>query len=85
MGTHLLLTSKAEVLNHRIQHFNNTQNLPSYINEEAINRLPKVPTHEALDNTPTPEEIHKAIHQISNGTSPAADAIYLLRSLRMAE
>ena len=45
------------------------------INNDAIDRLPQVPIHETLDAPPTLEETQKAIHLLSNGKAPGADAI----------
>ena len=50
-------------------------NRPSVINDEAINRLPHIPICQSLDETPSPDEIRKAIHQLSSGKAPGADSI----------
>ena len=49
--------------------------LQSIWNDEAINRLPQIPTNEALDIMPTREELLKAISQLSSGKAPSSDSI----------
>ena len=44
------------------------------INDEANNRLPQIPTTEALDIMPTREELLKAISQLSSGKAPGPDS-----------
>ena len=70
-----LLTEKSHILDRWAEHFDAVLNRPSHINEEAINRLPQVDTNPNLDNSPTLPEVEKAIHQLSSGKAPGADAI----------
>lgn len=55
-----LISDKACILNRCSEHFNNALNLPSSINEEVISRPPRVPTDEALEDTPILEETPKS-------------------------
>ena len=50
-------------------------NRPSVINHEAINRLPQIPTNEALYIMPTRQELLKAISQLSSGKAPGSKSI----------
>ena len=70
-----LLTEKSSILKRWAEHFDAVLNRPSRINEEAINRLPQVDINPDLDTSPTLPEVEKAIHQLSNGKAPGADAI----------
>lgn len=70
-----LITDKEAILNRWAEHFDSVLNRPSSINDEAINRLPQIPTNVALDCTPTLAELHKAISQLSSGKAPGADNI----------
>ena len=56
-----LLTDKERVLARWAEHFDGVLNSPSSINDEAIERLPQVPTDEEMDDAPTEDEIKKAI------------------------
>ena len=70
-----LLTDKESILARWAEHFDGVLNRPSSINNEAIERLPQVPTDETMDNIPSEEEIKKAISLLSSGKSPGSDAI----------
>ena len=70
-----LLTEKEKILERWAEHFENVLNRPSIINDEAINRLPQVPTNESLDDPPTLVETKKAITQLSSGKAPGSDSI----------
>ena len=70
-----LITDKEKILERWAEHFNNVLNRPSTISEEAINRLPQVPTNLSLDVPPTLDEISKAINLLSSGKAPGEDAI----------
>ena len=50
-------------------------NRPASINDEAIARLPQVMINSELDNSPTVQEVGKAIKQMSTGKAPGPDAI----------
>ena len=60
-----LITDKEDILKRWAEHFDSVLNHPSAINDEAINRIPQIPTNEALDTVPTQEELVKAISQLS--------------------
>ena len=70
-----LITDKEKILKRWAEHFESVLNRPSTINEEAINRLPQVPTNKALDDPPTLLETQKAIYLLSSGKAPGSDAI----------
>ena len=70
-----LITDKEDILKRWAEHFDSVLNRPSVINDEAINRLPQIPTNEALDIMPTREELLKAINQLSRGKAPGSDSI----------
>ena len=70
-----LITDKEKILERWVEHFDDVLNRPSTINDEAINRLPQVPTNKALDDPPTLLETQKAIYLISSGKAPGSDAI----------
>ena len=50
-------------------------NRPSSVNDNAINRLPQIECNALLDEFPTVKETRKAIHHLSSGKAPGADAI----------
>ena len=64
-------------------------NRPSSISEDAIDRLPQIECNVLLDDFPAVMETRKAVHQLSSGKAPCADAIpaevYKARGLPMAE
>ena len=62
-----LLTEKVHILVRWAEHFDAVLHRSSHINEEAINRLPGY--------HPTLSELEIAIHQLSSGKAPGADAI----------
>ena len=70
-----LITEKSRILEKWAEHFDAVLNRPSHINEEAINRLPEVDINHKMDTPPTLPEVKKAIHQLSSGKAPGADAI----------
>ena len=70
-----LLTDKESILARWAEHFDGVLNRPSSINDEAIERLPQVPTDKTMDDVPTEDEIKKAISLLSSGKSPGSDAI----------
>ena len=70
-----LLTDKEAILKRWAEHFDGVLNRPSYINDEAINRLPQVECNPLLDELPTVSEIVKAIKLLSSGKAPGSDAI----------
>ena len=66
-----LLTDKEAILKRWAEHFDGVLNRPSFINDEAINRLPQVECNALLDKLPTV----KAIKLLSSGKAPGSDAI----------
>ena len=70
-----LLTEKAHILDRWAEHFDAVLNRSSYINEEAINRLPQNTINLNMGNPPTLSELEIAIHQLSSGKAPGADVI----------
>ena len=70
-----LLREKAHILGRWAEHFDAVLNRSSHINEEAINRLPQNTINLNMGNPPTLSELEIAIHQLSFGKAPGADAI----------
>ena len=70
-----LLTDKEAILKRWAEHFVGVINRPSSINDEAINRLPRVVCNSLLDELPTVSERVKAIKLLSSGKAPGSDAI----------
>ncbi|CAI9719175.1 Hypothetical predicted protein [Octopus vulgaris] len=70
-----LLTNKRLILERWAEHFNIVLNRPAQINEEAIARLPQVPTNHELAVPPAVEEVSRAIKKMSTGKAPGSDAI----------
>ena len=70
-----LVTDKEKILERWAEHFDNVLNRPSTINDEAIARLPQVPTDDSLADLPTEAEVEKAMKCLSCGKAPGADAI----------
>ena len=70
-----LITEKLRILERWAEHFDAVLNRPSHTNEEAINRPPQVDINHEMDTPPTLPEVEKAIHQLSSGKAPGADAI----------
>ena len=70
-----LLTEKNLILERWAEHFNNVLNRPAQINDEAIARLPQVPTNHDLDVLPLEDEVRKSIKQMSTGKAPGSDAL----------
>ena len=70
-----LLSDKEAILKRWAEHFNCVLNRPSYINEDAIDRLPQIECNVLLDEFPTVMETRKAAQQLSSGKAPCADAI----------
>ena len=73
----MLSANKEAFLKRWAENFNSVLNRPSSINEDAIDRLPKVECNVLLhvDEFPTVIETRKAVHQLSSGKAPSADAI----------
>ena len=65
-----LLTDKESILARWAEHFDGVLNRPSSINDEAIQRLPQIPTDMTMDNIPTDDEIKKAINLLICGKAP---------------
>ena len=60
-----LITDKTAIVNRGAEHFSAVLNRPTYINAEAIARLPQIETNTDLDRPPIEEEVKKAIKQLS--------------------
>ena len=64
-------------------------NRPSFVNDNAINRLPQIECNVLLDEFPTVTETRKAIQHLSSGKGPGTEAIlaevYKAGGLPMAE
>ena len=69
------LTDIEAILKRWAEHFDGVLHRPSFINEEAINRLPQVECNPLLDEFPTVSETVKAIKLLSSGKAPGSDAI----------
>ena len=69
-----LLTDKEAILKRWAEHFDSVLNRPSFINDDAINRLPQVECNLLLDDFPTVAETVKAITLLSSGMAPGTDA-----------
>ena len=69
------LTDEEAILKRWAEHFNSVLNLPSSINEDAIDRLPRVECNVLLNEFPTVIDTRKAVQQLSSGKAPGADAI----------
>ncbi|XP_076030447.1 uncharacterized protein LOC143018749 [Oratosquilla oratoria] len=70
-----LLTEKKFILEILAEHFHNVLNRPAQINDEAIARLPQVPTNNDFDDLLSADEVRQAINQMSTGRAPGSDAI----------
>ena len=70
-----LLTDKDRIHGTWAEHFNNMLNCPSSINEEATACLPQVVITASLANSPTVEEVRRAVKSLSTGKAPGSDAI----------
>ena len=70
-----LLTDKEAILKRWAEHFSSVLNRSSSINEDAIDRLPRIESNVLLDEFPTVIETRKAVQQLSSGKAPGADAI----------
>ena len=70
-----LITDKESILARWAEHFDGVLNRPSSINDEAIQRLPQIPTDMTMDDIPSEDEIKKAINLLSSGKAPGSDAI----------
>ncbi|BHF84930.1 hypothetical protein SprV_1002808400 [Sparganum proliferum] len=70
-----LLTETTQILQRWAEHFPGVLNLPSAINDAAIDRLPQVETNADLDLPPSLQETIRAVQQLSSGKAPGSDAI----------
>ena len=70
-----LLTDKDKILGGWAEHFNNVINCPSSINEKAISCLPHVVINASLADSPTVEEVRRAVKSLSTGKAPGSDTI----------
>ena len=70
-----LITDKNKIVERWAEHFDGVLNLPSSINDAAIQCLPQVAVNPELDIPPSEDEVAKAIKQMSCGKAPGHDAI----------
>ncbi|XP_063588662.1 uncharacterized protein LOC134765800 [Penaeus indicus] len=68
------LITDREIIERWAEHFDSVLNYPSSINNEAIERLPQVPTKHALADVPTEDKVKKAVNCLSSGKAPGADS-----------
>ena len=84
-----LLTDKDAILKRWTEHSNSVLNLPSSVNDNAINRLSQMECNVLLDEFPTVTKTRKAIQHLSSGKARGTDAIpvevYKASGLLMAE
>ncbi|XP_066977818.1 uncharacterized protein [Macrobrachium rosenbergii] len=57
------------------EHFTQLLNLPSTVDQTAIQHIPQEPTQGDLDLPPTKEEVRTAIKQMNCGKAPGKDGI----------
>ena len=62
------------ILGRWAEHSKSVLNHTSNINSEAIDRLPKVPVNEEMDEIPTLNEIKRTIRLLSSGKAPGSDS-----------
>ena len=70
-----LLTDKDASLKRWAEHFNSVLNRPSFVNDNAINRLPQIGCNSLLDEFPIVKETRKAIQHLPSGKAPGTDTI----------
>ena len=71
-----LLTDKDKILGRWTEHFNNVLNHPSSINEEAIiAHVPQVVMNASLADSPTVEEVRRAVKSVSTSKAPGSDTM----------
>ncbi|XP_075779308.1 LOW QUALITY PROTEIN: uncharacterized protein LOC142827711 [Pelodiscus sinensis] len=70
-----LITEKAPILQRWAEHFEDVLNRLSFINDEAIERIPQVDINGAMDDPPVVAEVSQAVSQLSSSKAPGADAI----------
>ena len=70
-----LIKDKQGINNRWKEHFSQLLNLPSLVDQSALDQIPQNPFIEKLDNPPTVEEVQKAIKQINAGKAPGKDGI----------
>ena len=67
--------SLTQIMTSHPEHFNNVLNCPSSISEEAIIHLPQIVMNASLANSPTVEEVRRAVKSPSTGKAPGSNAI----------
>ncbi len=70
-----LISDKKQISERGSEHFNIVLNRPAAINDEAIARLPQLPTNQEFDIPPSSEEVSKAIKQMTSRKAPDPNAI----------
>ena len=82
-----LLTDKDKILGRWADHLNNVLNCPSSISDEAIVHLPQVKVNASLANSPTEEEVRRAVKALSTSKVPGSSAIpgklYIISGLNL--
>ena len=82
-----LLTDKDKFLGRLTEHFNNVLNHASSINKEAIAHLHQVVINTSLANSPTVEEVRRAVKPLSTSRASVPDTIpaelYILSGLNL--
>ena len=67
----ILLIDKGQILERCTAHFSQLLNIPSTIDEQALQNMPQRSLIPTLDESPTREETVKAINQLQTGKAPA--------------
>ena len=84
-----ILTDKDAILKRWTEHFNSVLNRPLSVNDNAINRLPKIECNVLLGEFPTVTETRKTSQHLSSGKAPGTGVIpaevYKAGGLPMAE
>ena len=70
-----LIKDRAAIRERWKEHFSQLLNRPSSVDHTVLDHIPQRPVLEELDNTPSMEEIQKAIRQMSSGKAPGRDGI----------
>jgi exonuclease III len=71
----LLLTDKSQILERWAEHFDKVLNCQSSVSSEALDDIEQLPLLESLSNTPSLDEVTKAVKQMSSGKAAGPDGI----------
>jgi hypothetical protein len=69
------ISDSKRVLSRWAEHFQTLLNVPGDIEPSALDRIQQHPTIESLDDTPTIDEVAKAIDAMKDGKAPGQDGI----------